>query len=310
MVTVTLSYFIVLQWLPIGSLGKKASLWLILGTPGVWWIDLQIDGVRKGYKSDISLLFQYAYDQFCRSLAKHHQERLPQPRSIIASSCTSPLDSLYLAAIFDPIFTISYPSTRQVQKISLFYALLRPFAAPELEPPRNVILTDLQTLMEENPHQAIVVYPECTTTNGRAILPFSPSLVNILPTTKVFPVSLRYTPGDITTPIPHSYLTFLWNLLSKPTHCIRVRIAESLHIQRGSSIQGLNSKYLSDVLDEDTASSSDTLLSSVDGEDLSVAERKFLDKVAEALARLGRVKRVGLGVRDKIGFVWAWQKRH
>ncbi len=37
-----------LQWLPIGSLGKKASLWLILGAPGVWWIDLQIDGVKKG----------------------------------------------------------------------------------------------------------------------------------------------------------------------------------------------------------------------------------------------------------------------
>ena len=38
-----------LQWLPIGSLGKKASLWLILGAPGVWWIDLQIDGVKKGF---------------------------------------------------------------------------------------------------------------------------------------------------------------------------------------------------------------------------------------------------------------------
>ena len=47
--TVTLTYFFVLQWLPIGSLGKKASLWLILGAPGVWWIDLQIDGVKKGF---------------------------------------------------------------------------------------------------------------------------------------------------------------------------------------------------------------------------------------------------------------------
>lgn len=46
--TVTLSYFIILQWLPIGSLGKKASLWAILGVPSIWWIDLQIDGVKKG----------------------------------------------------------------------------------------------------------------------------------------------------------------------------------------------------------------------------------------------------------------------
>lgn len=51
LLTVTLSYFFVLQWLPIGSLGKKASLWLMLGVPGVWWIDLQIDGVKKGYVS-------------------------------------------------------------------------------------------------------------------------------------------------------------------------------------------------------------------------------------------------------------------
>ena len=46
--TVCFCYFLVLQWLPIGALGKKASLWLMLGIPGIWWIDLQIDGVRKG----------------------------------------------------------------------------------------------------------------------------------------------------------------------------------------------------------------------------------------------------------------------
>lgn len=45
---VSLSYFVVLQWLPIGSLGKKAALWCILGVPSIWWIDLQVDGVRKG----------------------------------------------------------------------------------------------------------------------------------------------------------------------------------------------------------------------------------------------------------------------
>jgi 1-acylglycerol-3-phosphate O-acyltransferase len=49
LLTVSLSYFLVLQWLPIGILAKKAALWVILGVPGIWWIDLQIDGVRKGY---------------------------------------------------------------------------------------------------------------------------------------------------------------------------------------------------------------------------------------------------------------------
>ena len=49
LLSVSLSYFLVLQWLPIGSLGKKACLWIMIGTPGIWWIDLQIDGVKKGY---------------------------------------------------------------------------------------------------------------------------------------------------------------------------------------------------------------------------------------------------------------------
>ena len=44
--------------------------------------------------------------------------------------------------------------------------------------------------------------------------------------------------------------------------------------------------------------------------DVSVSkeEKVFLDKVAEALARLGRVKRVGLGVKDKIEFIKSWTK--
>jgi hypothetical protein len=38
-------------------------------------------------------------------------------------------------------------------------------------------------------------------------------------------------------------------------------------------------------------------------------EQKILDRVAEDLARLGRVKRVGLDVQDKIEFVKLWKKR-
>src|SRR5882762_3781738 len=49
LLAICLIYFLVLQWLPIGSLGKKASLWCILGVPCLWWVDLQVDGVRRGY---------------------------------------------------------------------------------------------------------------------------------------------------------------------------------------------------------------------------------------------------------------------
>ena len=167
--------------------------------------------------------------------------------------------------------------------------------------------------MLANPSRPVVVFPECTTTNGRGILPFAPSLLTAPPKAKIFPISLRYTPGDITTPVPGTYLTFLWNLLSKPTHCIRVRIAETVHNTSRSTYSSgtstartVQTGYL-DTLQDDTASSTDTLLGSDEGgEGLTGAEKKVLGKVIDALARLGRVKRVGLGVNEKGEFVKAW----
>ncbi|KAJ5179938.1 hypothetical protein N7492_003148 [Penicillium capsulatum] len=282
---ITFAYFVVLQWLPIGSLGKKAALWCILGVPSIWWIDLQVDGVRKG------------------SLSKHQQARLPQPGSVIASSFTSPIDAVYLAAIFDPVFTAAYPHTRQVERISLLQAILRAFTQPSTQPAPGTKLVDVADLVQKYPNRPIVIFPECTTTNSRAILPLSHSLLGVPPKTKIFPVSLRYTPVDVVTPLPGSYISFLWTLLSKPTHCIRVRIAEYITI--GSSgadappalstrQSTYNTNYL-DTLEEESA-------------EATASEKVLLDQVAESLARLGRVKRVGLGVKEKQEFVRMWSK--
>ena len=277
---------------------KKAILWMILGIPGIWWIDLQVDGVKKG------------------SLAKKHEGRVPQPSNVIASSFTSPIDSLYLAAIFDPIFTVSYPHTRQVQYISLFGAILRALSKPQEHPPKGAKMVDLGTLIAEHPQRCVVVFPECTTTNGRGILPFSPSLLTTPPGTKIFPLSLRYAPPDITTPYPNAYWSFIWNLLSQPTHCIRVRIAEVVYnTSKPDVVVEKKERYLANVLDqlaEDSAmtSSTDTLASLGDQSgEVNWDEKRVLDKVGEALARLGRVKRVGLTLKDKIAFIDAWSKR-
>lgn len=298
-ITVATTYFLFLQWFPLGSLFKKAILWMILGIPGIWWIDLQIDGVKKG------------------SLAKKHEGRIPPPSSIIASSFTSPIDSLYLAAIFDPIFTVSYPHTRQVRRISLLGAILRALSRPQDQPPKNAKLTDLKTLLASNPNRVVVVFPECTTSNGKGILPFSPSLLTTPVGTKIFPISLRYSPPDITTPVPGHYWSFIWNLLSQPTHCIKVRIAEVVYNTSKPTDHASEKKdrYLTNVLDalgEDSAmtSSTDTLTSLSDQPaEVNTEEKRVLDKVGEALARLGRVKRVGLTVKDKAAFVEAWSKK-
>jgi 1-acylglycerol-3-phosphate O-acyltransferase len=172
-------------------------------------------------------------------------------------------------------------------------------------------------MLSEYPNQAIVVFPECTTTNGKGILPLAPSLLTTPRKTRVFPVSLRYTAPDITTPIPASFGTFLWNLCSKPTHCIRVRIAEAVYNTSTDTSPlgpaGKTSSYKTnffDSMEDDTASSVEALVADDTKSHGSLAkeERVFLDRVADALARLGRVKRVGLGVREKQRFVESWTK--
>src|ERR1700760_327166 len=116
-----------------------------------------------------------------------------------------------MAAIFDPVFTASYPDTRLVQPISLFQAMLRALLAPQVTPPSGARLVSLSTVLKENPDSAVVVLPECTASNGRGILTLSPSILSSPPRTKIFPVNLRYSPADVTTPLPGAYLSFLWD---------------------------------------------------------------------------------------------------
>lgn len=58
----------------------------------------------------------------------------------------------------------------------------------------------------------------------------------------------------------------------------------------------------------ESLSSAETLVSDGDGGALDADERKLLDRIGEDLARLGRVKRVGLGVKEKQEFVKVWLK--
>jgi hypothetical protein len=51
-VAFSLLYFLGLEFIPVGRRLKYAVLWLMLGIPGVWWVDLQVDGVKRGYVRD------------------------------------------------------------------------------------------------------------------------------------------------------------------------------------------------------------------------------------------------------------------
>ena len=255
------------------------------------------------------------------SLAKQQKSRLPQAGSVIAASFASPIDPVYLAAVFDPIFTASYPRMRKVEQLNLRQAIRRALQPPRSKPSPSAELTDIATLLNKNPGACIVVLPECTTTNGRAILPLSPSLLSTPSNAKIYPVNLRYTPADVTTPVPGDYARFAWNLGSRPTHCIRVRLAEYIYNKSATEKQtenGLSGPY--DVVypyvgeeddKKDNPSTTDRKhvvgskraeAAEVNGS-LTDPERETLDRIADALARLGRVGRVSLTVQDKEEYV-------
>jgi hypothetical protein len=298
----------------------------MLGIPGVWWVDLQVDGVRRGYVTTAYTQKKVSKtvktDKWYRQLHTSG-DHLPRAGTIIASSFTSPLDPLYLAGIFQPIFTRSYPHTRKVERITLFRAILLAFSPPKISPPDESKLLTLQQLTVQNPSKIICVFPETTTTNGRGILPLSPSLLSAAGDTKIYAVNLRYTPQDITTPIPGGYVSWFWKLLHKPTHQMRVRIATKIYNSRtqdspskAPSKAAVASGYDTNIFDQpafkengDDGWGDMKVDVNGDGEAVSADEQMVLDRVAEDLARLGRVKRVGLGIEDKIEFLRVWGKR-
>jgi 1-acyl-sn-glycerol-3-phosphate acyltransferase len=275
------SYFVLFHHLPLPVIARKMALWGLMAIPGIWWVDLQLDGVKRGTLSDQPL------------------HRFPHPGSIIAANFTSPIDAVYLAAIFDPVFTVSYPGERRVERVSLFGAIIQALAPVKTAPPPGAKLVEIKDLLKAYPDRVIAVFPESGTSNGKAVLPFSPSLVETPSDVPMFPVSIRYAPPDVTTPVPGLWFGFLWSLLSRPTSCIRVRIADS---QLNTAAANTDSAHSSNGTGE--------LKFRGDGStSTSAEEKRVLDRVGEALARLGRVKRVGLTMKDKAAFVNAYNKK-
>lgn len=221
-----------------------------------------------------------------------------------------------------------------VRPISLEVALASCF---DVQPPPPLNFgtigepVSLSDVVSQNRNRVIVVFPEATTSNGRGILKLAPYLLSAAKDTKIFPISLRYTPPDIVTPVPGwlEAVKFIWRLNSRPTHCIRVRIGSPVNLttapqstespetrskanSSGRSSTGGQTGYDTNFFDSADSSPAQKVSGDAemgDEEEMTSQERRVLDAVAEALARLGRVKRVGLGVEEKKQFIEAWNRR-
>jgi hypothetical protein len=93
-----------------------------------------------------------------------------------------------------------------------------------------------------------------------------------------------------------------------------VRIAEAVYNTAAGSASAKETSsaktnsYATNYFDEMQMGSSTETLVATDGEGVSSEERKVLERVAEDLARLGRIKRVGLGIKEKTEFLRQWRK--
>lgn len=241
-------------------------------------------------------------------------EKMPGPGSIIASSLSSPLDIIYLAAIFDPIFTQSFPGSRKVKQISMEAAVVSCFCFPC--PAEDLV--DISELMRNNPNRVIIVFPETTTSNGRGILRLSPSLLSADPDQRIIPISLKWSPADVVTPIPGwiEVPRFLWKLCSRQTHCIRTRVGHALTLNEAQrpppkeaasrEARGRQQKnaYDTNFFDSLQPEGNGDV---IDPDGTTIAEQRALNLIAEELARLGRVKTLELGLEEKVPFVNAWK---
>ncbi|KAG0077125.1 hypothetical protein BGZ90_007672 [Linnemannia elongata] len=136
----------------------------ILVLLGFFWIKNETVTLRRGRSG-------------AGSRAQAPSRRASPSGELIVSNWSSYIDILYLAFRYDPVFTQMYSTTLTVRQITLWEALRQAGSYPELSPPEGVEtfpLLDFVKDVHKSGSGPVVIFPEGTTTNNRAILKFVP----------------------------------------------------------------------------------------------------------------------------------------
>ncbi|RGB31246.1 hypothetical protein C1646_671054 [Rhizophagus diaphanus] len=210
---------------------------------------------------------------------------------VIVCNWTSYVEIFYLAFRFDPIFTQHYPATNTLRPISLWKAIWTTGSYPNLDPPIGIETFTLQELVnyaKTNQSKPIVIFPEGTTSNGRALLKFNPIFKDISIPVKnfkihIFTVRYEFENFSPTFTVGNKF----WHLIKLCCQFINILQVRSL-ISDESSF----SRY-----------SAPTAQSSAVPEDIIGSQ------VLDYMSQVGRLRKTGLGMVEKKGFLDFYKKR-
>ncbi|KAF9986394.1 hypothetical protein BGZ75_001856 [Mortierella antarctica] len=138
---------------------------LILALLGFFWIKREVVTLRRGRSSGSN------------KTQASNRRAAAASGELIVCNWSSYIDVLYLAFRYDPVFTQIYHETLTVRQVSLWEALLLSGSYPQLSPPEGVQtlpIVEFVKSMQKKGAGPVVVFPEGTTTNNRAILKFVP----------------------------------------------------------------------------------------------------------------------------------------
>ncbi|EKM59393.1 uncharacterized protein PHACADRAFT_114068 [Phanerochaete carnosa HHB-10118-sp] len=294
---------------------------LVLLLVGVWWIPVGVVTRKRTPRGSTGL-----------------EKWNPKAGDVIVSNWVSWIELLWLAFRFDPIFVlpvsdpvdlssasrsstplsvtpgrrtgtgsaaISSPSTRAptphsnivgFRKASLFSMLAATGSVP-LPRERAGEYSPLEDI-RRRADRPIVVFPECTTSNGRGLLRFVPvfsSLTLPVKDFQVFVMCVRYDPPTPLTPtLSHSLPSKMLNPLPHIFRLANTLLPLTLSIR---------------LLVPSESPSSGAFLAS----EFSTPGSKNNDILTEAcaalIAQIGKTKRVGLGWEDKVAFLEFYKGR-
>ncbi|KAG9127684.1 hypothetical protein FRC07_010909 [Ceratobasidium sp. 392] len=311
----------IVSWLTIAIFGR-----ILLCILGFWLVPTQVT-TRKARRAD----------------ASNHEKWAPGAGDIIASNWASWVEVLWLAVRYNPLFVlpvcaskpqlaasnatpltpgrrtgtgsaqIATSSAAPRQQILGFRtaSFLEVILATGYVPPYGSSSSTITATIEDIRAKAdrpLVVFPECTTSNGRALLRFADVFVagkgkhikHPVKGFKLYIMCARYDPPTSSTPTAtHSIPSQSTTLPNPLSHLLTLLFAPTL-------TQSLSIRLLAP---SESPSSGSFMASEVilDG---GVAP---VDEISEAcavlMAQLAKVKRVGMGWEDKAAFLEFYRKR-